>query len=61
MVKYLDQIDIDVYIYITEGDKEYQNETQAELSTEKAISPHSRRPVELESITIGGYYQQMSS
>lgn len=30
MAKYLSQIDIDVYIYITEDDKEYQNETKLE-------------------------------
>ncbi len=30
MAKYLSRIDIDVYIYIAEGDKEYQYDTQSE-------------------------------
>ena len=30
MAKYLGQLDIDVYIYIVEGDKEYQYDPQRE-------------------------------
>ena len=30
MAKYLGQLDIDVYIYIAEGDKEYQYDPQRE-------------------------------
>src|SRR5438105_8911716 len=36
MAKYLSQIDIDIYIYIAEGDKEYQYDTEsADILSEK--------------------------
>lgn len=37
MAKYLSQIDIDVYIYIAEGDKEYQYDAQSENDLKERI------------------------
>src|SRR6266516_570368 len=40
MAKYLSQLDIDVYIYIAEGDKEYQYDAASESKLEDAILQH---------------------
>jgi O-acetyl-ADP-ribose deacetylase (regulator of RNase III) len=40
MVKYLSQLDIDVYIYIAEGDREYQLEAQLEIISLEVIWQH---------------------
>lgn len=37
MAKYLSQMDIDVYVYITEGDREYQHDPVAELKITEHI------------------------
>jgi len=37
MAKYLSQLDIDVYIYITEGDREYQHNVECEIKSEEQI------------------------
>ncbi|MDQ6660796.1 MAG: macro domain-containing protein [Chloroflexota bacterium] len=37
MARYLSQLDIDVYIYIAEGDKEYQYDLQQECDTKESI------------------------
>jgi O-acetyl-ADP-ribose deacetylase (regulator of RNase III) len=37
MARYLSQLDIDVYIYIAEGDKEYQNDTHRENDIQEKI------------------------
>lgn len=40
MAKYLSQLDIDVYIYIAEGDKEYQYDIQGEGNLKEKIWKH---------------------
>src|SRR6266581_1293205 len=40
MAKYLSQIDIDVYIYIAEGDKEYQYDTESADTLSEKIWKH---------------------
>src|SRR5947209_2191791 len=37
MAKYLSQLDIDVYIYIAEGDTEYQYDAQWEIKTKEQV------------------------
>ncbi len=37
MAKYLSQLDIDVYIYIAEGDREYQYDAECEIKSEEQI------------------------
>src|SRR5438034_6813010 len=37
MAKYLSQLDIDVYVYIAEGDREYQYDAEHEIKTREQI------------------------
>jgi O-acetyl-ADP-ribose deacetylase (regulator of RNase III) len=37
MAKYLSQLDIDVYVYIAEGDREYQYDAEREIKTREQI------------------------